>query len=181
MRKGILLWFLAILFILTGVCRAGQYWLSESEAYWWYWDDNPDYQVMIPSRVEGRTYNSINIFGVRSLDLTLRPNGPVIRISTINQVQGGYAAVRDGVIKRWQPAAAFKVTSDSVITTRQGIRANFFVATGKTGTGESAMIRGVVYTKGNSVVVLELLCNEKDYADETKTQWIEVVNTFNWR
>jgi hypothetical protein len=182
MRTGVLCWSLAILLLFTGLCQAGQYWMTENEGYWLYQDDNPDYEIMIPSKAVGRTYAPLNVLGVRSLDITLSENGPVIRVSTINQLQGGYAAVRDSITKRWQPAlTGFKIESDSVITTRQNIKANFFVASGKTSAGVSAMIRGVAYFKGNSVVVLELLCNEKDYAGEVKNQWIEAVNTFNWR
>lgn len=175
---------LVLLLVLSGVAQAGEYYLSDDKAdnglYWWYWDDAPKYEVKVPSKAEA--YAPHSIFDERSLDITLSKNGPLLRVASVARVVGGYAGVKLALTQRWQHVLTnVKTQTDTEITTSRGVKAKFFVSTGKTPSGASAMIRLVVFVKGTDVVYLELLCDEKAYAGTVKEQWVKAVNSFNWR
>lgn len=170
-----------VLVVLTATAaQAGEYYLSEDAEYWWYWDDGPKYEMFVPAKAE--SYAPKHIFQERSLDITLKKEGPTIRVSSVAKVRGGYAGIKQAVLGRWQHVLSnVKVTEESDITTSRGVKAKFLVAAGQTPAGATAMIRLVVYLKGADAVLLELWCNEKDYAGDTRRYWIKAVNTFNWR
>lgn len=179
MRKSSVL---ALLFLLlaTAGARAGEYYLSDEKDYWWYWDDSPKYELLVPANAE--SYAPKLIFDERSLEITLKKNGPIIRISSVAKVQGGYAAVKQAALGRWQHVlSGVKVTGEADITTSVGVKAKHFIVQGKTPQGRPAMIRFVAYFKGADVVTLQLWCDEKDYGGDVQRQWIKAVNTLNWR
>lgn len=171
---------LALLTLLSSTARAGEYYLSDEKDYWWYWDDPPKYELLVPAKAE--SYAPQKVFDERSLNVTLRKNGPTLRISSVTKVRGSYSGVKQAVLGRWQHAlSGVQLTTETEITTSVGVRAKFFVATGKTPEGGNAMIRFVGFFKGTDVVFLELWCDEKDYAGSVRQQWIKAVNTFKWR
>lgn len=171
---------LVLVMLTTTIVRAGEYYLSDDAEYWWYWDDDPKYEVFVPAKAD--SYAPTHIFQERSLDITLKKGGPIIRVSSVAKVRGGYAGIKQAVLGRWQHVLSnVKVTEEKDITTSRGVKAKFLVAKGQTPSGTPAMIRLVVYLKGADAVFLELWCNEKDYAGNTQRYWIKAVNTFNWR
>ncbi|NLN20327.1 MAG: hypothetical protein GX162_13805 [Firmicutes bacterium] len=179
MPRRVTLTLLLVLLTAMGV-RAGEYYLTEDAEYWWYWDDNPNYELWVPSKAE--SYAPKNIFQERSLEITLKKDGPIIRVSSVANIKGGYSSIKQAVLGRWQHVLSnVKVTEEKDITTSRGVKAKFLVATGQTPEGTTAMIRLVVYLKGADAAFLELWCNQKDYTGDTYRYWIRAVNTFNWR
>ena len=171
---------LVFVVLVAAIGQASEYYLSDDKEYWWYWDDAPNYELLVPAKAD--SYAPRHIFDERSLDIALSKGGPLIRVSSVAKVGGGYAAIKQATLGRWQHVlSGVKVTEESDITTSRGVKAKFLVATGQTPGGSAGMIRLVVFLKGADAVFLELLCEQKDYAGDTRRYWIRAVNTFNWR
>jgi hypothetical protein len=180
MRYRAILCVLVLFLTVPAVVQAGDYYLSDEKTYWWYWDDSPKYEVKVPAKAD--SYAPQRLFGERCLDMTLTKNGPIMGVCSVAKVQGGYTAIKQAVMQRWQHVLVNpKITSDSEITTTRGVHAKFLTVSAKTPDGVQVMIRLVGFVKGTDAVYLTLFCDEKAYSGETKNTWVKAVNTFNWR
>ena len=133
----------ALILLLAPAALAGEYYLSDEDAYWWYWDGTPNYEVLIPSR--GFSYVQVDWSGQTTLYVTLKDKGPLLIVGT---------APGTDVQKLWQAMTAPwahllnnpRTTQDTEITTDQGLRARFLVLSGSASGGPAAMIRLVAFT-----------------------------------
>jgi hypothetical protein len=168
----------ALILLLAPAALAGEYYLSDEDAYWWYWDGTPNYEVLIPSR--GFSYVQVDWSGQTTLYVTLKDKGPLLIVGT---------APGTDVQKLWQAMTAPwahllnnpRTTQDTEITTDQGLRARFLVLSGSASGGPAAMIRLVAFTREGRTAYLMFVGNEREYAGDLRQYWLRAVHSFRWR
>ncbi|HHW09237.1 MAG TPA: hypothetical protein GXX29_04630 [Firmicutes bacterium] len=177
-----LIWFLAVFITaaVSSMAAAGEFYISDDKSYWWYWDDAPRYELLIPSNCD--SYAPSVIFDERTLDLTLKKDGPILRISGVSNFSGSYESLKEALLIRWRHVlSGLKINMEREYTSERNLKFRFIEITGKTPTGKTGMIRYVVYIKGRDVVTIQLFCEEKEYAGVIKDQWMKAIHSFNWR
>jgi len=158
---------------------AGQLYLYEDDpGYWWYWGENPEYEVLVPANRP--YYLDQQWSGHVYVYIPLRENGPRLFIGTAP----GTDAQRlwQALTAPWSyPLRSSRITEDSEITTSQGLRARFRVMTGTMQDGTAAMIRMVVFTRGDRSAYLLFVGKESEYTGDFRQYWLRAVNSFRWR
>jgi len=171
---------LVLVLLVTGMAEAGVYYNTDTSTYYRYEDDNPNYETIVPAK--GESYAPSNLFGERRLDISISPNGPVLRLATVPKANGGYAGMKQAIIASWKPLFTdLKVTSEADYTNDLGVKFRFFEATGKTTSGSTGMIRFAAFTKGTDIVYVELFCTAGAYTGTVKDYWMKAIHSFKWR
>lgn len=168
----------ALLIVLSATAFAGEYYLSDEDGYWWYWDGSPAYEVKIPATAFA--YVQVEWGGATSLEVALGEKGPLLLIGTLpgTDVNRAWNAISG----RWAASVEnSRMTNDSTITTDQGLSARFRVLEGSAPGGPNAMVRMVMFTRGNRTAYLAFVGNASSYAGAVREHWLKAVHTFNWR
>lgn len=168
----------ALVLALSSMTAAGEYYLSDVPNYWWYWDGEPNYEVLIPSTAYA--YVQVDWAGSTSLEVSLDEKGPLLLIGTmpgtdVNKLWNALSA-------RWAASVeSSRVTTDSTITTEQGLQARFKVLEGRAPGKPNGMVRTVVFTKDGRMAYLTFVGNASDYSGDFQQYWLRAVHSFAWR
>lgn len=176
MRNSVMVMMLVL--ALSGIAMAGEYYESEFAGYWWYWDGDPAYEVLVPSNA--LAYIETEWAGTNSLQVVIAEKGPHLIAGTMpgtdvnklwNAISAPWAAT----------AESSRTTTDSSITTDQGLRAVVKVLEGRTPNQPTGMVRTVVFTKDGRMAYLMFVGNTGDYSGDAQQYWLRAVHSFSWR
>lgn len=159
---------------------AGEFYLSDEDAYWWYWDGRPDYEVLIPS--SAYAYVQTDWSGRNSLRLALADGGPLLVIGTLPHTDA--RAAFDALSAPWKFSLGSSqiTTNDQQITTDQGLAARFFVLQGRESQNSpSSIVRMVAFTREGQLAYLLFIGKESDYSGNYRQYWLRAVHSFRWR
>ena len=169
---------LVVLVSLGGVAWAGEYYLSDNDAYWWYWDGQPNYEVLIPSAAFA--YVQLDWGGTSSLEVALDQDGPLLIIGTLPGTDVNRAW--NALSARYSAAVTnARTTTDSTIETEMGLQARFKVLEGSSQGGPDALVRMVAFVRDGRTAFLMFVGNKRDYAGNAQQYWLRAVHSFNWR
>lgn len=176
-----LLRILVVLFLLVtlaGGALAGEYYLSDQDAYWWYWDGSPDYEVLVPSKAYA--YVQVDWGGQTFLQMAIDKKGPLLVVGTLpsDDVEDAWSALS----ARWAAAATnAKTTTKSTLETEQGLKAEFRLLEAKSQGNPNALVRMVAFKKGGRLAYLMFVGNDDQYTGDAKQYWLRAVHSFKWR
>lgn len=180
MRKHIAIVLVLATLLVSGPVYASQFWKSQDSTYWWYWEEAPKVELLVPANL--KVYAQHEIFGESLLDINLSDNGPLLRIACVPKQRGGWATLKQMATARWQHVLSdIKITSEKNYTNEQGVPFQFIEATGTMPSGKVGMIRLAAFFKGQDVVYVELFCESKEYTGNVKTYWMKAIHSLKWR
>lgn len=180
MRRHLIIALVLATLFASAPVYAGQFWKSDDSAYWWYWDDAPRIELLVPADL--KVYAQHKIFGESLLDINLSDNGPVLRVACVSKMRGGWTALKQMSTARWQHILSdIKIASEKDYTSEQGIPFKFIEATGTLPSGKVGMIRLAAFFKDQDVAYVELFCESKEYTGNVKNHWMKAIHTLKWR
>lgn len=177
-RMRVVVWTLLLVLALSVGAVAGEYYLSDEDRYWWYWDGSPNYEVLIPS--SAYAYVQVDWAGTTSLEVALGEKGPLLVAGTMpgTDVDRAWNALS----ARWAAAVeSSRTTTNSTIETDNGLTARFRVLEANPSGGPKAIVRMVAFEKGGRLAYLAFIGNEEDYAGDARQYWLRAVHSFDWR
>lgn len=165
--------------VLFGVpVFAGEYYYSDEDAYWEYWDSDPPYKVKIPSNASA--YVETKWGGRTILEVVLGSGGPKLIVGTLPTADVDQAWSR--LSAPWVATAdSSRTSTSSQIQTDMGLTAQFRVLTAEFQSGPSAIVRMVAFTKDGKTAYLMFVGNASQYAGTAQQQWLKAVHSFIWR
>lgn len=170
---------LAITLLASSATMAFQYYLSGNDLYWILQDDSVGYQVWVPA--DAYRYVQTDRFGERMVEISLTENGPVLTVGGIKQTGLSVNTVRQALVNYWNRILSdVQVDNNSQITTSNGIAATFYSITGTSPTGQSVMVRVILYQRGKDIVYITYTLPANQYTGDIREYWIRAVNTFKW-
>lgn len=181
MRKAV--WpMLALLVILVSAgTQAGTYYEHPEEGFWWFVEDNPGYELVVPSTASG--YIDRDLFGQKSVELYFGPTGRQFIVASVISPSVTTDKIKTMALGKYGHLFTnIKVEADRTITTSTGTSAYFYAMTGSTPAAKQGMVRLVVFQRGSRFVYLILSCYASDYESSAamRNQWLTAVNSFVW-
>lgn len=174
-------WFALICVLLvSSVATAGSFYIyDDNELYWIYEETKPGFNVLVPSG--GVRYIETSRFGENLLELSISENGPMLTIGSISQAGVSVSTVRKAIVDYWNRLLTnVRVTNNEQITTSNGTAATFYALVGTAPTGQSVMVRIVLYQREKDIAYIVYTLQEKEYTGTIREYWIRAVNTFKW-
>lgn len=181
MRKIVVTIFALLILLLPASALAGKFYEHEDSNYYWYVEDTPHYEVVIPSTAQG--YLDKSLFGQKVLDIYFGSDGPQMVVGSIVSPSVTTDKIRAMAIAQWGHIFTnAKVEADRMITTSNGTSAYFYAATASTPSSKQGMLRLVVFQKGSRFAYLTLSCYSSDWNNNAamRNQWLIAVNDFSW-
>lgn len=169
---------LILVLSLGGISLAGEFYFSDVANYWWYVDDSAGFELLVPS--DAYAYVQLDWVGTTSLKIALDDKGPALYAGTmpgtdVNKLWNALSA-------RWTALTdRTRLTTDSTITTGEGLQARFKVLEGSSSGKPTGMIRAVIFTKDDHMAYLAFVGNASDYSGDASQYWLRAVNSFVWR
>ncbi|HEX6972267.1 MAG TPA: hypothetical protein VF234_08610, partial [Limnochordia bacterium] len=158
---------------------AGQFFFTDSSQYWLFVHESPAFELKVPA--DRQSYVQRRLFGEESLEVTWGASGPVLIVGGRTGYTGDAAAVRDALAARFRYGApGLRVVTDETITTAEGLSADFFVLELPQSQG-GMMLRIVVFQRRTDLAFLAFAVQSDAYNGDTRSYWLEAVNTFRWR
>lgn len=166
---------LALLVLLSGAASAGELYRYDGDpGYWWYVDGPPNFEVLIPSDRSAINWVEVDWGGSTSMQVMIEEGGPMIVVGTLPTTDA--AAAWNALSAPWAARAQnARTTTNSQITTDQGLSARFFVLE-----GSGSMVRMVSFTRSGRLAYLLFVGKAADYGGSVRQYWLRAVHSFRW-
>lgn len=156
---------------------AGELYLSDLDNYWYFIEEQPYFEVLVPSSAE--RYVQKNLFGAKILEMTFNNASIIMEVGVIKSKN--IKVVQDSIEARFKPAFSNKsVIADRQITTSNDETAHFYAFRGTGLDSKTWMLRTVFFQKGDYVVYLAYIIDNSKYDGDYAAYWLQAVNSFGW-
>lgn len=165
----------ALLLLLPAAAAAGELYRYDGDPnYWWYVDGSPRFEVLIPSDRSAINWVEIDWGGSTSMQVVIGEGGPMIVVGTLPTTDA--AAAWNALSAPWAARTqSARTTTNSQITTDQGLNARFFVLE-----GGGNMVRMVAFTRSGRLAYLLFVGKSADYSGSARQHWLRAVHSFRW-
>lgn len=173
---------LALFFGAAGAAEFYQY--PDDKRFWWYIDTDPAFELIVPSNTGGSypLYVQTNMYGEDVLEIVMGEDGPVMLVGILKGGSSKISSIWDSIVgSRSHLFTNARLVDNREITTSTGERPHFYSQVARAADGKSAMVRAVIFNKGNDIVYLAYFLYESEFTGFTRDVWINAVNTFRWR
>ena len=166
---------LALCVLAAPYAAAGELYRYDGDAnYWWYVDGPPDFEVLIPSDRAAINWVEIDWGGSTSMQVVIADGGPMLVIGTLPTTDA--AAAWNALSAPWSARVqSARTTTNSQITTDQGLNARFFVLE-----GGGSMVRMVAFTRTGRLAYLMFVGKSAEYSGDARQYWLRAVHSFRW-